>query len=132
MIRSLLYVSTSTLIVPDELPRVDAIVAVSQARNQSLGVTGALIFTERNFVQLLEGDPEAVETLMASIRRDERHTAIEIVQDQRHERRFGGWSMAYSGPASFVRQAVDPLLEDDGPRPEVALRLVRLMEAFAR
>lgn len=110
---SLLYVSRSTL-SPEAAPgAVQALVATSRARNPCAGLTGALLFTGEHFAQVLEGPPAAVDDLMARVARDPRHTEIITVARKRITvRRFGNWSMAYSGPSQFVSRHVTRLLED--------------------
>ena len=46
----------------------------SRAANELLGVTGMLLFSEGNFFQVLEGEPEVVDALYTKISRDPRHT----------------------------------------------------------
>jgi hypothetical protein len=91
----LLYVSQSSLDPCGPGPR--DIVDVAAGRNAALGVTGALGFSGDHFAQVLEGTPEALGGLMASIRRDARHRILrewpgEAAVDQRL---FPGWAMAY-------------------------------------
>jgi hypothetical protein len=70
----------------------------SRARNDTLGVTGALIWHGTRFAQVLEGPPEAVQALIDSIRADPRHDEVETVEDAAvATRAFPGWSMAYAG-----------------------------------
>lgn len=110
MTYSLAYVSRSTLIIPEEEARVEDIVAVSQSRNRTLGVTGALLFSEEHFVQVLEGSEQAVKLLMESIVRDERHVQVEVIHAaEQPSRRFGNWSMAYWGSPTLVAGILDPV-----------------------
>jgi hypothetical protein len=112
----LLYVSRSTLPPADAAAGVAAIVAASRAGNPLVGLTGALLFTGEYFAQVLEGPGEAVDRLMASVTRDPRHTDILVVaREPITARRFGAWSMAYSGPSQFVARHVTRLLNE--PRP---------------
>jgi hypothetical protein len=115
-VRSYLYVSQSTLIMPDEEARVQDIVKTARSRNATLGVTGALMFTETHFAQVLEGPPAAIDALMASIRRDSRHMHVRTIGDEYiPERRFADWTMAYCGPLMLVEDHILPLLR---PQPE--------------
>ncbi len=130
---SLLYVSRSTLRLPDEAGAVDAIVATSLSRNPGWGVTGALVFTEKQFAQYLEGPGEGVHGLMESIRRDPRHADIRLIFDKPLiGRRFPTWSMAYAGPSTFVAGHVATLAEADTPgrQTKAAERLISLMRQF--
>lgn len=110
---SLLYVSRSTIPPAQAAAAVDDIVAQSHSRNSELGITGALLFTGVKFAQVLEGSEASVDTLFASILRDERHKQIVVVaRDPIAKRRFDRWSMAYSGPSQFVSRHVTRLLSD--------------------
>ncbi len=110
---SLLYVSRSTLSPDTAADAVRAIVATSRTRNPRLGLTGALLFTGEHFAQVLEGPAGTVDRVMAEIARDPRHREVIVVaRDRIAARRFGSWSMAYSGPSQFVALHVTRLLED--------------------
>ncbi len=54
----LVYVSSATLLFPGEDLR--ALLATSRKNNAELGVTGMLLYKDGNFIQILEGDEEAV------------------------------------------------------------------------
>jgi hypothetical protein len=131
----LLYVSRSLLRLPGQSGEVDRIVAVARRENARLGVTGALIFTRAHFAQVLEGDRQAVETLMARIRGDSRHDRVTVVAEgPRDERLFPQWSMAYSGGSLYVDRHIKPLLApaaEPGATAPLAEKLVRLMREFA-
>ncbi len=111
MLTSLLYVSTSLLPARDEQRFVSDIVAVARARNAALGVTGALVLGRGHFAQILEGERAAVDELMFSIRRDRRHTAVNVAEiAEIGQRCFHDWSMAYAGPSTYVVRQIAPLL----------------------
>lgn len=133
MIGSLLYVSSAELKPGEAEAEVDAIVAVSLLRNSGLGVTGALVYTQRNFAQYLEGPPDALTVLMDSIRRDSRHRDVDIVyRDEGEDRRFPAWAMAYAGPSTFVAAHVRSLVDtaaSPGLR-KASDRLIQLMRQF--
>ncbi len=69
-----------------------------QARNRNLqaGLTGALLYGDGRFAQVLEGSEPAVRHVMASIRRDQRHTGIVLLETERSiaEPAFADWAMA--------------------------------------
>ncbi len=127
---SILYVSTS-LVAPDRADvEIADIVRLSVARNQSAQITGALIHTGDRFAQCLEGPDGAVRALMARIQRDSRHTELAVIEQGAIEaRRFAGWSMAYSGQATFAAVTVRRALEErDDPSGYGAARLMRLLQ----
>ncbi len=134
MLKSLLYVSRSRLDSLESAVQVADIVGSARPRNESLGVTGALIFTEASFAQVIEGSGAALDELMGSILKDNRHDDIRIISIcEIEERRFGQWWMAYSGPSFYVNRHIKPLLtgkmneSDSGARAE---RLIALMLEF--
>lgn len=113
MDQSLLYVSTRCHGADDGATHVQDIVAISRPRNASLDVTGALVATPGSFAQILEGPETHLAELMASIRRDQRHRDIRLVDlGGRSKRDFAGWSLAYSGESSRVSRAIGLLIED--------------------
>lgn len=104
---SLTYVSKSRL-ASEDAEEVDAIVEASRKNNARVGITGALLFTGRDFAQTLEGDRQAVLDLMERIKRDPRHDQVEIVhQSDNPVRSFANWSMAYRGLTTYVQRHVD-------------------------
>ena len=134
MLVSLLYVSTSLLDPVTAESDVLALVAECKPRNKSRGLTGALIFTGTHFAQVIEGEEEAVDTLMKTMRDDPRHADLVVVdRSPIASRRFADWGMAYSGPSQFVARHVNRLLNDSSP---VELRraagwLIELLHKFA-
>jgi len=91
-----------------------AIIRHAHAGNAVSGVTGALVFLDGWFVQLLEGPAAALDARLASIRRDPRHGGLELRQRERvHARVFAGQPMALR-----TRVCLDAgLLEAFGYRP---------------
>ena len=130
---SLLYVSRSLLRLPEQAGAVDAIVATSRSRNQALDVTGALVFTEKQFAQYLEGPADAVRELMASIEADSRHGDLRVIFDKPLvSRRFPAWALAYAGPSTFVAGHVLTVAEatTSSREAKAAERLIELMRQF--
>jgi Sensors of blue-light using FAD len=78
------------------------LLAVSRKKNERLGITGHLLYTEETFVQCIEGPSESIESLWQSLQRDQRHHSLEIlVRHPQVERRFPSWTMAFSSYRSF-------------------------------
>ncbi|MCW2283243.1 hypothetical protein M2323_001012 [Rhodoblastus acidophilus] len=103
----LIYHSSSRMVgADDDLDgALRAILAASRRNNLDVGVTGALMFTARCFVQVLEGPRAEVERLFQKIKRDERHGGVALVSfGPVAERAFPHWSMAFvGGPALEAR-----------------------------
>jgi len=94
MLYQIIYSSQATeAMTAAELER---ILEDARVGNEARGITGALIYVDSVFFQVLEGEREAVRTLMASIARDPRHHAVKIFyQAEIAERAFGTWRMAF-------------------------------------
>ena len=72
----------------------DALVAEARVRNHSVGVTGMLLYEDGRFLQTLEGPPESLAMIWASIRRDERHEEIEVLTEHLvASRLFSDWDL---------------------------------------
>ncbi|MBO9712605.1 BLUF domain-containing protein [Sphingomonas sp.] len=92
----LVYVSS---VVPETAPDPEAILRVSRVNNARDGITGLLYSDERRFLQVLEGEPLAVEQAFARIQLDPRHRAIVVLLRREIEaREFGDWAMAHRTP----------------------------------
>lgn len=107
------YISTSRLNESDAEAQVRNIVEVSRRRNQSLDVSGALVFTGRRFTQYIEGPASAIAELQENILQDSRHHDIKTIAcGQYPDRNFLTWSLAYTGPSQFVASKVEGALTD--------------------
>jgi hypothetical protein len=135
VVTALFYVSRSTMDSPQQAG-IEDIASVARSRNAALDVTGALVFTGTHFAQLLEGPQAAIEELMKAIRSDHRHRDVDVVLNGPvATRRFDGWSMAYSGPSSFVRRRIEPLVgqaaeRSAAGRERAAKNMIGLMADF--
>lgn len=110
-LRTIFYISRSLLALPRDRAQLLDIRVGAIARNMRLGVTGLLMATDRHFAQALEGSPDALDALMASIRADDRHTDMQVMRDEAiAERRFEGWAMAYFAPTSAPSVALRPAI----------------------
>jgi hypothetical protein len=66
----------------------------SRAFNTIDKVTGVLMHRKGNFLQVFEGESEAVGNLLTRILRDPRHNDIKIIMDSTVDRRlFSNWTM---------------------------------------
>ena len=65
------------------------------ARNNRLrDITGALLFIDNCFIQVIEGDESSMSDLIAKIEKDPRHHNIRIISDRLEDSRyFSEWSM---------------------------------------
>ncbi len=93
MIQTAYLSSAPTLLTGEDIER---ILSASRTNNERRGITGMLLYREGNFLQILEGEREAIEALYAIIERDPRHRRI--IRLFTHEilaRDFPEWSMGF-------------------------------------
>jgi Sensors of blue-light using FAD len=96
----LVYVSRAApgLVTED----VYAIIRTAHARNAVAGISGALVFLDGYFAQLIEGPPPSLSALAARLRADPRHAAIDLrVRERALCRLFRGQAMALRTRACF-------------------------------
>ncbi|WP_223654450.1 BLUF domain-containing protein [Hymenobacter psoromatis] len=80
------------------------LLAQSRAFNASHGLTGVLLYSHGNIVQLLEGSEANVRAVFARIAQDPRHTnIIKLADGLATHRLFAQWSMGFhtSNPVDF-------------------------------
>jgi hypothetical protein len=91
--RQYLYTSRSTEFCRE--PALDAILEVSRHNNALDGLSGLLWADGTSFLQVLEGDDQAVSSLIDRLRKDPRHRdMLSLVDRQIVTREFGYWAMA--------------------------------------
>ena len=90
-----LYQSQATSSLPT-LAQLRASLTRSRAYNAAHQITGLLLCSEGQFLQLLEGPEAAVLALYATIRRDRRHEQVQLVrQGAIAHRSFAAWRMGF-------------------------------------
>jgi len=115
-------------------PELRAMLLQARRYNEEHHLTGILLYSDGRFVQLLEGEEQAVRQLYAKIQRDPRHAQVVTVSEGPGPgRRFADWSMGFgrvAGPR--VAEALDTVLGQElTPAPEVAEPyLLALLQAF--
>lgn len=58
------------------------------------GITGLLVFNGSRFLQIVEGEEAAVDELVERLRRDRRHSSLEVrAESEVEQRSFPDWSM---------------------------------------
>jgi Sensors of blue-light using FAD len=69
----------------------------ARANNRREGVTGVLLYGDGNWMQYIEGQPEALQRVYAIIRADRKHHGLlELFCAPVSARAFSGWTMAYA------------------------------------
>nr|WP_306660271.1 BLUF domain-containing protein [Rheinheimera maricola] len=88
----LVYISERCISTDDAA--INKIKLRAEPNNYRRNITGALLFTERYFLQYLEGEAAVVDALYASICRDKRHTnARVLLRAPIKQRDFSRWSL---------------------------------------
>lgn len=91
----LVYVSLARLPM-DESGLRDLLTRAREANGRN-GITGLLLYHEREFMQLIEGEREAVKRLFDVIERDPRHERVDVIWEGPVLRRsFQQWSMGFA------------------------------------
>lgn len=68
----------------------------ARVNNESIGVSGMLLFHQGSFIQALEGPQSTVENLYNKIGEDKRHTETRVLfRGDLKERSFDSWSMGF-------------------------------------
>ena len=95
----MIYSSKAT--EPMSAADLEAILDDARAGNEARDVTGALVYADGLFVQIIEGEEGVVGELMASIARDTRHERVKVFhQGEVPVRAFESWRMAYLAPSA--------------------------------
>jgi hypothetical protein len=98
------------------------------------GITGLLIFNGTHFLQIVEGARDAIDDLVGRLRRDTRHSGLEIRDERKVKARsFPGWSMELVRVKAGYFDARDTIadrLPETVPE-EIQLRLFRMTELIS-
>ncbi|MEB0136818.1 BLUF domain-containing protein [Actimicrobium sp. CCC2.4] len=111
-IRSLVYVSRSMQRM--SLNELSKLLIQARASNQANGISGVLLHHDGLFLQLMEGDPEAIDALFKKIMVDRRHEGVLILVDSLRDRprMFPDWKMGFYHFSSIERVVGPGLMEN--------------------
>ena len=99
-LRQLVYISKEATDFDEK--GLEELLSGARNNNASIDVSGLLIYHEGSFIQALEGDTAAVETLFEKIEADPRHENTRVLyRGDIEERSFEGWSMGYKRASSL-------------------------------
>ena len=108
------------------------IMEIALKKNKELDITGCLIYHNKFFLQILEGEKEVVEELFEKIKLDDRNDQITLLStDESEFRIFKEWAMAYyqfpdeTGLSSEEEKVKTELLQisDTSKKPNFTLRV---------
>jgi Sensors of blue-light using FAD len=91
---SVVYVSSAT--VDFSSAQLVQLLDVSRRNNAVVGVTGMLLYKDGNFMQVLEGEQQAVQDVYTRVARDTRHAGVlRLLREEYSQRQFPNWSMGF-------------------------------------
>lgn len=92
--RRIIYCSQATWdVAPDELV---SLLELSRRNNERDGLSGMLLYCSQSFLQVLEGDSEALDRTYQRIRADDRHMNLRLLLDAEVPRpMFPDWTMGF-------------------------------------
>ena len=94
MIQQIVYYSISDSLIDEKT--ITDILEPSRVNNSKKNITGCLLYHDKVFLQLLEGEQKEVEKLYKTIKKDIRHSNVTlIIEEDINKRMFPGWSMAF-------------------------------------
>ncbi|CED85203.1 bluf domain protein [Phaffia rhodozyma] len=99
----LVYCSSS---ISPAMPRDDLIdiLSVCRRNNAAAAISGLLMYKDGQFVQFLEGPEHRVRRIFTKINKDERHSGVYVLLEQKTNKRdFPQWSMAFRDLARSER-----------------------------
>ena len=120
----------------------EEILVDARAGNEARNVTGALVYVDGVFLQILEGDRQTLLQLMRSIRADTRHSSVTVFHEAEVERPlFSNWRMAYvgAGPQQMAAwaglegtAAIDAIVQGIQREPQRTSRVIEnILKALA-
>jgi hypothetical protein len=109
----------------------------SAKNNEASGITGILTYKVSTFMQFLEGPELSLQRLFAKIKKDPRHTNIDLLRKKYiHDRQFKHWHMKYI-PIDSVNMKDDTLYDKlfkqgsmDNDAIDLAIESRAMIEAF--
>lgn len=94
MVYQLIYSSDSA--TPMQIDELEELLEHARCNNAAKGITGALIYVDGVFLQILEGETATVRELMARIAKDLRHETVTVLKEGPVLlAAFSDWKMAY-------------------------------------
>jgi len=112
----------------------EAIHRTARGQNASAGITGLLVFNGTHFLQIVEGAHSAIDSLLEKLRRDPRHSGLEVRDERKIKARsFPDWSMELVRvKAGYfeARETISDRLPESVPE-EIQLRLFRMTELIS-
>lgn len=114
------YISSAARPFSEE--ELNALLRKSRENNERSGLTGMLLYKDGNFIQMLEGPEQAVQTMTEKIGKDTRHQSIVSLAHTRQSQRLfpNAWMgfFSFDSAPSVLRPQIDALLQLTPNSPE--------------
>jgi hypothetical protein len=125
------YVSSASNLIDE--PSLERMLSDFRAKNAKLQVTGILLYSDGNIMQVLEGERASIEELMQKISTDSRHKGvIVLLQESIEQRQFADWSMAYKRLTNAEADGFSGFLASASSEDEAQLRASRAKSLLVR
>lgn len=99
------YISSATRSMSQE--DLEDILRASRENNARLGITGMLLYGNKTFIQIMEGEEKVVSELIEKIKRDPRHSDFHVLRKKSIDHReYADWSMGFKRVSEDDFQAV--------------------------
>jgi hypothetical protein len=125
------YVSSASALIDEA--SLQRLLVDWRPKNASLGITGMMLYSEGNIIQVLEGEKSKVEELMFTIASDPRHRGvIVLIQETVEERHFADWSMGFKGVSGEEAEGLSDFFKSTHSEDEAKLRAGRAKTLLLR
>lgn len=106
----------------------------SNTNNQQSGITGFLLFKNGKFFQYFEGDELACANLLLSLKRDKRHTNLQVISEGAIDKTvFQAWRMCcFDMDTDNYEFELEPILGEFNPHQWQASDVARVVDIFSQ
>ncbi len=89
----------------------------SKGNNIDKGLTGLLVYGNKEFVQVLEGTENDIEVLYQKLLTDKRHSNMKVVKRGKLDRRYLPiWSMGFRSVSNEEMQLIEKAINGEQPK----------------
>ena len=107
-IYQIIYLSKTEEDLSDDV--LEKILTQAQKNNSAQGLTGILLYENKEFLQVLEGGYDAVKAALSRISNDPRHNDMVLLYDGRvNKRAFAKWKMGFARLETAQRAKLEQL-----------------------
>ena len=124
---------SSAAVAPFTETELGQLLARARVKNESLGVTGLLLYDDGSFLQVLERSEQVLDQLYVTIERDKRHhRVVALLRREVEDRYFEQWRMGFTALSSVSRHlpGYSEYLKLRGDPAEAGNAAARLLGAF--